>query len=164
MKKYVAKCRLDFLLGFFLALSVPVIAQKTPEMLCNSVFDSVDSVLKPTKIFRRHIFTTDCDFEFETINNESVLISLSKYDNEEESRKSFDENSKDPYGEPRKQRSFASATYLKHWDGVGLYLSKRKYDSYLLIRKDRFVVKIFSDDRKTLLSIERLLRSVKFND
>lgn len=164
MKKYVAKCRLDLFLGFFLALSVPVTAQKTPEMLCNSVFDSVDSVLKPKKIYRRNIFTTDCDFEFETINKESVLFSLSKYDNEEESRKSFNENSKDPYGELRKQRSFASATYLKHWDAVGLYLSKRKYDSYLLIRKDRYIVKIFSDDRKTLLILEKLLRSVKFND
>lgn len=158
------KIRIIMLLSFSLALSIPATAQKISEKLCNNIFDSVDSLMKPTKVYRRHLFTADCDFEFYVDDKTSVLLSIEQYENEKESRESFSENSFDFYGDSRKKTRVASFTSFKHWDEIGLFLSKRKHDSYLLIRKRQFLIQIFSDDRQSLLRIEKLLRNIDFEN
>lgn len=146
---------------FTLVFSGSTEAQKISEEMCNLVFDSVVSVLKPTKVYRRHIYSADCVFEFDVENNNGVSILIEQSESEEAVIKSFSENSKDAYGDRRKN-SLVPRNSTKYWDDVRLFRSTRKFDSFLLLRKKNILLQIFSDNERVLLILEKQLRRVVF--
>ena len=148
------------LLMALLVFSIPVLAQEIPAPLCNGVFDAVGSAMKPTKIYRRDLFTTDCDFEFESQGKGKVLLSITRYETEADSRDGFVEESKDAAGDPRKKGRLDSRAAIEFWDEIALFPSARAHNSYLLLRKSQFVIQILSDDRQVLLELEKLLREL----
>lgn len=149
-------------MGFLAAFAISANAQKISETLCNTIFNSVNFSIKPSKVYRRYILSDVCDFEFEVVTKAKVLLSIEEHDNAETSRKAFIEGAKNVYGEERPKADLRSASSVKYWDDIGLFLSKKKFDSYLLLRKSQFTIQVFSDDREILVRIEKLLRDISF--
>lgn len=147
-----------FIFVLFFGPSDAITAQNEAQNLCGSIFDAVASSMRPEHIYRRHVFEKSCDYEFVTDNDSKILVSIEQYENERESRKAFIEDSKDFYGNLR-QRKRVSSVSVKYWDDIGFFVSKPRHNTYLLLRRKRIMVTVFSDNVQTLFRIEKLLRT-----
>ncbi len=148
--------RVLFLFAVLFFLVAPSLhGQGISEELCNRVFNAIDSVEKPRKVYRRDIYRDDCSYSF-VVADGSVLVSIEKLPNKEESRRAFDEGTLDVYGDRQKRDSY-KATYP--WDEIALFKSSKKHDSYMLLRENLLVITIFADVEFLFRRFEKIVAS-----
>ncbi len=140
-------------------------AQTNVERICNDAFDRVKAAFHPSHVSRRDIFTTDCDYEFRTADRGSLLFSIEKFKSSEKAALSVSESLTD-YQDP--DLGFGKTRWIQvlptdeFWSDANLFLSIRGYDTFILLRKDNFVVQAFSDDLSILEDTKQAIRSLKF--
>jgi len=136
-----------------------IVGQEISEQLCNNVFNSVTKSLKPTKIYRQKVYSCYCDFEFTTIEKDTILVSIEKYKTENESHKSLIDSLEQYVG--FKENAFPKTLKQKEsWDEAIIY--EENNDNFLLLRKGKYVIKMFSNKIETLITLEKILSEIKF--
>lgn len=160
MKNVNSFIRIFFCIHLFFAFPNIAAAQVISEKLCESVFASVDSLLNPTKTYRREVYDSDCDFEFRSGEGEGISLTLEKHRTGKESRKAYKEQLTGGFWFCKKYVSHPFSS--KYWDDAALYWSGRPFDNFMVLRKEVFLVTIFTYDPQTFVKLEKLLRDVDF--
>jgi len=137
--------------------------QQLVDSQCNRIFDDVAGEMKPTHIFRREIYTSDCDFDFTAKNGSGLLITVETYGTEKETKEAIKSDLALYKGSDDKTTAVNMKTE-GFWDEAILYNRNRTGDGFILLRRQKFLISLFSLNDEVLLTAEKTLRKVKFMD
>ena len=152
--------------------SISVTAQKISEHFCNEISASVVRPLKPLKFNINDTYSDSCWFEFTTENKGFISINVEKHNTANESHKSLQNtlslfiegnrlaNAPSYWNKLEKKNLKRRRLSKGFWDEDYIY---EEYD-FALIRKQNFEITLFAQDKMTFDEIEKLLRTIKFNN
>ncbi len=156
---------------FMLFTLTVVNGQNISEKSCKEVFELAKDKLNITKIYSSEVYDTDCLLGFTTNDKTSVLISIEKYISDKESQAEIkrqweetlelDELTRlNPNNKCESEKPSDKKIDLANWNEA--YISKSKGDNVLLLRRDNFVINIFSNTTFDILSvIEKRINRIK---
>jgi hypothetical protein len=160
---------------FLLISHLIVIGQQISEKACSNVFDLTKNAFKIVKIYREDVYGSDCDFEFTTDEKITVLVTIEKFVSDIESKAEVKRQWEETISR-NKLKMLESADNKCGYDEIqalklaGLdnwndaYLNKSKGDYFLLLRRNNFVINMFSiNNSDVLLRIEKIINLVKLD-
>lgn len=148
------------------------IAQEaTIEELCLSIKDKVVAVQNPIQVFREDVFSKDCAFRFSVKESASISIILEKHGSIGEASTEFKSSKKSFLGfevvasgrkHPSRNR-FQKIDPDAFWDGAVSYENDPRGDNWALLRRGKYLIKVFSRSFAAIKNTERLLREISFH-
>lgn len=150
-----------------LVFALTISGQEISAQMCYDIDVSVMQPLKPTEINRRLVFTDECDLQF-TVNGKDIAsISVEKYKTKKEAHETLRSSLSsftvfDDFENPPKSRS-VKINADRYWDEAVFHTSHYP-ENFMLLRKGRFVITMFSSNHRILVELEERLRGIKFEN
>lgn len=138
--------------------------------LCASVKNIVVVAQNPSKISREAVFITDCKFAFQVGPSSNVSVSLERYASQNEAslelaslRKSFIGFEALEHEDKKSRDTYRNIDPDRFWDQAVAYANKTGAGHFALIRQDRYLMVVLSNDFSAIKKTESLLRKVQFD-
>lgn len=150
--------------AFFLvfAFTMSALSQESIRSTCEESFKAIAKSIKISKVYRRDIYSADCDFEFMTGSGVNALVSIERFESEKGGKEGFHDDLDLYGGLSSYEQSIQKITADGNWNEARFFKSKSKTENFLLLRKNVTVVSVFSLDPVIPFTIEKLLRPIKF--
>jgi hypothetical protein len=144
--------------NLLLLLTATAAAQNASTQPCAQIEASVVNKLGPTKIYRSEVSDGECTFEFVVAGGAHASLSIEINEGEEDARKSLHDylhvialhrGLKSEHELPLEKLDTNSS-----WDEVYFY----KAEHFILLRKGKLAITLFSSKDEILIQMEKLLR------
>lgn len=149
-------------LGLLLLFTTAVMGQNVSEQFCKRIENSVVKQLNPTKIDRQEVYTNECVFEFTVAEDVDVLLSIEKYNTEEESHESLQGwlyyVDLRPGFESKIELPLEKLDTNNSWDEVYFKKADEMNSGFVLLRKGKAAITMLSLKDEILIQMEKLLR------
>lgn len=138
-------------------------SQTISPALCQKIRNEITQRLRPTKIDRDEVYTSECVLEFVIDKTVDASVTIEKFESETASIKAFNDN-RSIYCFARNERggqSCAESEKKDGWDDA--FESRSNTNNLLMLRKGDHLITIFSLQHDTILQMEALLRKRRYH-